>query len=107
MHARIVTFRLDGPSHDEYHAQALAVAGAFNEWPGLRSKLWIGDREAGRYGGIYVFDSAADADTSRFSPEFTALEQGPFTDLSIEELHILDGPTAITGGALVARSDAA
>ena len=107
MHARIVTFRLDGPSHDEYHARAVAVADTFNEWPGLRSKLWIGDREAGLYGGIYIFDSREAADASRATPQFAALEQGPFSALCIDELEILDEPTAITGGALVARSDAA
>jgi hypothetical protein len=28
MHARIVTFRLEGPTHEQYAAQATAAAGA-------------------------------------------------------------------------------
>ncbi len=107
MYARIVTFRLEGPTHDQYVEQAESVAASFNEWPGLRAKLWIGDRGDGRYGGIYVFESKEAADASRATPQFAALEQGPFTALCIDEHEILDEPTASTGGALVTRSDAA
>lgn len=103
MYARIVTFRLDGPSFDEYHAQAVAIAESFNEWPGLRAKLWLADPSDHRYGGFYLFDSAADAEASRSAPQFLSVQLLPvFTDLRIEEFEILDEPTAITGGALAA-----
>jgi hypothetical protein len=101
MYARIVTFHLDGPSSDQYHAHAVAIAESFNDWPGLRAKVWLADEADGRFGGFYLFDSAADADQSRSAPEFLSLQKLPvFTDLTIEEFEILDEPTAITGGGL-------
>lgn len=104
MHARIVTFELDGPSPEEYQGMATAIAAAFNEWPGLISKLWLGDVDRNRFGGIYVFETAADADRSRTTPEFAALEANPaFAALSIEEYPLLAEPTAITAGALRTR----
>jgi Putative mono-oxygenase ydhR len=103
MYLRIVTFRLDGPSHDAYVAQANAIADAFAAWPGLCSKVWLADEESGRYGGVYVFASKADADASRQTPEFLSLVSLPtFRDVTIEEFDILDEPTAVTGGPLAA-----
>jgi hypothetical protein len=103
MYARVVTFRLEGPTHEAYHEQASAVADSFNEWPGLRAKLWLADRRARRYGGIYLFDSAEDAERSRSTPEFRSLQALPmFTELRIEEFDILDRPTAVTGGPFAA-----
>src|SRR6187455_599065 len=103
MYARVVRFRLVGPTHEEYDAQATAVAESFNEWPGLRAKLWLADQQAGRYGGIYLFDRAEDAELSRSTPQFLSVQMLPmFTELSIEEFEILDGPTSITGGPFAA-----
>jgi hypothetical protein len=103
MYARLVRFRLVGPTHEEYDAQATAIAESFNEWPGLRAKLWLADQQTGRYGGIYLFDRAEDAELSRSTPQFLSVQMLPmFTELSIEEFEILDGPTAITGGPFAA-----
>ena len=103
MYARIVTFRLDGPSHAEYERQAVALADAFAAWPGLLAKVWLGDEAAGRYGGLYLFESAAAAEASRQTPEFLSLHHLPvFTDLRIEELEVLEAPTAVTGGPFTA-----
>lgn len=108
MYARIVTFQLDGPSHDEYHAQAVAIASSFNEWPGLCAKLWLADEAAGRYGGVYLFASKVDADASRATAQLRSLEELPvFTDLTVQELDVLDEPTAITGGLFAALLPAA
>jgi hypothetical protein len=102
MHARIVTFQLDGPSPDEYRAMAASIADAFKEWPGLVFKLWLGDIEHNRFGGIYLFQTAADADRSRTTPEFASLEANPaFAELMIDEFPILDEPTAITAATLL------
>lgn len=98
MYARIVTFRIEGPSHDDYVAHASAVADGFNEWEGLLAKFWLSDEDAGRYGGIYLFTDEAAADASRATPLFDALDAPTFADLRIEEFAILDAPTAITHG---------
>jgi hypothetical protein len=103
MYARIVTFRLDGPSHDAYEANALAIADAFAEWPGLEAKVWLADEQTGRYGGFYLFASPADAEASRATPEFLSLQALPvFADVSVQEFSVLEGPTALTGGPLAA-----
>jgi putative monooxygenase ydhR len=108
MYARVVTFRLVGPTHEQYDEHATAIAESFNEWPGLEAKFWLADRSAGRYGGVYVFDSAENAELSRSTPEFLSLQMLPmFTELSVEEFEILDGPTAITGGPFAAVAAAA
>lgn len=97
MYIRIVTFTTAGISADEYRALTGSVAAGFSEWPGLLGKLWLGDGERNRYGGVYVFASKADADRSRSTPLFTALEANPaFTDLVIEEFDTLPGATAVT-----------
>ena len=103
MYTRIVTFRLDGPSHEAYVAQADAIADAFAAWRGLLSKVWLADPHTGRYGGVYVFESKAHADASRQSPEFLSLMCLPtFANVRVDEFEVLDDPTAITGGPLSA-----
>ena len=108
MYARIVTFRLDGPSREAYHDHAVAIAESFNHWPGLRSVVWLAHQGGSRYGGIYLFDSAVDADASREAPEFLSLQKLPvYKDVLIEEFDVLDEPTALTGGWFVTSSQAA
>ena len=59
MYIRIVTFQLAGPTDQQYRAHAAAVAPAFTKWPGLQAKFWLANPDAGVYGGVYLFDSAA------------------------------------------------
>ena len=103
MYTRIVTFRLNGPTGDEYRQHAAAIADAFAAWDGLVAKLWIAEPGSETYGGIYVFASKDHADRSRQTPEFTGLVVNPgFTDLAINEYEVLDDLTARTGGVLTA-----
>jgi hypothetical protein len=105
MYVRIVTFATAGISADEYGALAGSVAGAFAEWPGLLGKIWLGDRERNRYGGVYVFASKADADRSRTTQLFAALGTNPaLTDLVVEEYDTLPSATAVTWPGLCDRS---
>ena len=97
MYIRIVTFATVGINADEYGALAGSIAGEFAAWPGLLGKVWLGDRERNRYGGVYVFASKADADRSRSTPLFAGLAANPtFTDLVIEEYGTLPEATAVT-----------
>ena len=97
MYVRIVTFTTAGINADEYRALTESVAAGFTAWPGLLGKLWLADRERNRYGGVYVFASEADADRSRSTPLFAALEANPaLTDLVVEEFDTLPGATAVT-----------
>lgn len=97
MYVRIVTFALAGITEDDYRRHAAAVAEAFTAWPGLLGKVWLGDRERNRYGGVYLFATRADADRSRSTPLFAGLAANPaFTDLAIEEYGTLPEATAVT-----------
>jgi putative monooxygenase ydhR len=103
MYARIVTFRLDGPSAADYQSHASAIAPAFTSWPGLIAKVWIADDEAGTYGGIYLFVDRASADRSRDTELHRSMLANPaFADLAIREHAVLEEPTAITAPALAA-----
>src|SRR5262245_20144310 len=96
MYARIVTFRLDGPTPAGYRNHAVAVAPAFTTWPGLLSKVWIADDDAGIYGGIYLFADKASADQSRDTDVYRSMAvNAAFAELSIREFDVLEEPTAI------------
>jgi len=103
MYARIVTFRLDGPSPADYQSHAVALAPAFSSWPGLLAKVWIADAENGTYGGIYLFADRASADESKGTDLYRSMVANTaFADLSIRELDVLEEPTAITASMLTA-----
>ena len=97
MYVRIVTFALAGITGDDYRRHAMAVAGAFTAWPGLLGKVWLGDRDRNRFGGVYLFATKADADRSRSTPLFAGLTANPaFSDLAIEEYETVPEATAVT-----------
>jgi len=98
VHIRIVTFRLDGITADQYESEATALAGVFTQWPGLRAKFWLADRESGIFGGVYVFESRAAAEQSRSTALFVGMTGNPaFSDLVVREFDTLAEPTGITG----------
>lgn len=105
MYARIVTFRLDGLTAEEYANHCSTVAPAFTTWPGLLTKVWIADAETGTYGGIYVFADRQSADRSRDTDLFRGMATNPaFADLTVREFDVVDEPTAITAPVFVAAS---
>ncbi|WP_162529905.1 YdhR family protein [Nocardioides caldifontis] len=96
MHLRIVTFRTDLPA-PAYEEHAMQVAPLFREWPGLDAKLWLADAGRGRFGGVYLFGSRADADASRETALFREMASNPhLAELEISEYDVLAGPTAVT-----------
>jgi hypothetical protein len=105
MYARIVTFRLNGPTAAEYHEHAVSVAPDFTAWPGLLAKLWIADDDAATYGGIYLFVDRVSADRSRDTDLYRSMAANPaFADLSVREFDVLDEPSAITASGFVGAS---
>jgi hypothetical protein len=104
MYVRVVTFRLSGSSDGEYVAHCDEIAAQFNEWPGLIAKLWLDGRTGGRFGGVYLFESAGAAASSRNTDLFRGLTSNPaFVDVQVEEFDTLPGPTATTARALLDR----
>jgi hypothetical protein len=105
MYARIVTFRLEGLADADYQTHVAAVAPAFTMWPGLLAKVWIADKEAGTYGGIYLFTDRGSADRTRDTDLFRSMAANPaFADLSVREFDVLDELTAITAAPFVVHA---
>ncbi len=108
MHARIVTFRLDGPSDADLRQMADAVAPAFADLPGLLTKVWLADPATATYGGVYLFATEADAAAALDTDLFHAMAANPaFTDLTMREFGVLAGPTAVTSPFAEATAEAA
>jgi hypothetical protein len=107
VHARIITFGIEDLAHEAFAEQALQVAPSFLDLPGLLAKVWLGERETGVYGGIYLFESRAAADAALETPQFRSIGAHPnFRDVVVRELGVLDGPTAVTAGGLCATATA-
>jgi hypothetical protein len=96
MRIRVVTFTLRVPV-DDYVRRATDLAPAFVAWPGLLAKWWLGDTASGTYGGVYVFETRADADRSRDTTLFQEMFTTPaLKDVTVGEYDVLDAPTAVT-----------
>jgi hypothetical protein len=101
---RIVKYTLDVPADDYIH-QAMHIAPAFREWPGLLGKWWLGDAASGTYGGVYLFATRYDADRSRETDLFRGMFTHPaFSNVTVEEYDLLYAPTEITAPALQAAA---
>lgn len=97
MYVRIVTFTLAGITGADYHRHTASVAEGFTAWPGLLGKVWLGDQDRNRYGGVYLFATRADADRSRSTPLFAGLAANPaYADLVVEEYETLPEAMAAT-----------
>jgi hypothetical protein len=107
MKIQIVTFELDGIGEDAYANMCDELAPTFAAVPGLSTKLWLADRDANTYGGIYVF-SDADAQTAfARSDLYGAVAGNPnLTALSSRAFDVLPGPTLVTGGGRLAAARA-
>ena len=78
---QVVNFNLEGITHEQYQGAATELAPSFNEVKGLKSKVWLSDKDNNVYGGVYTREnreSMEDYVKSQFYDE------------------VLDGPTQIT-----------
>ena len=55
MHIQIINFNLKDTTVSEYEDLCNQMAGAFAQVPGLLSKVWLADRDANVFGGIYAW----------------------------------------------------
>jgi len=95
---QVVNFNLEGINHEQYEGAATDLAPAFNELKGLKSKVWLSDKDNNVYGGVYTWDnreSMEDYINSQFYVE--VLGNNPnFINVSYKSYEVLDGPTEIT-----------
>jgi 2-polyprenyl-3-methyl-5-hydroxy-6-metoxy-1,4-benzoquinol methylase len=67
-------------SAERYHAIAEEAALRVAQVPGLQSKWWWIDRQAGRAGGLYSFDNREAAEAYLVGPIVSALRDAPFCE---------------------------
>jgi Putative mono-oxygenase ydhR len=79
-----IDFPFDGPWGDAMAAAMEGLAHDIAATPGLKWKIWTENREAGRAGGIYLFDDAASA--ARYCAMHVARLQG----FGVKDIRALD-----------------
>lgn len=105
MNVLIVNFTLEGISEEQYQAMCDDIAPAFAAVPGLASKVWLADPEAGVYGGVYVFESAEATDEYLSSELFAGVGSTPgFAGITVTRFGVLDGPTSMTRGLVATHT---
>ena len=95
---QVVNFNLEGIDHDQYLGAATEVAPAFKELDGLRSKVWLSDKDNNTYGGGYTWDNRESME-NYLNSEFydQVLGSNPnFVNITYKAYDVLDGPTSIT-----------
>jgi Putative mono-oxygenase ydhR len=99
MKVQIVTFQLDGIDDQAYGGMCDELAPTFAGVPGLATKVWLADRDANIYGGVYVFSDARAQAAFAGSDLFAAVADHPnLTEVSSRAFDVLAGPTAVTRG---------
>ena len=99
MHMQVITFKLDGIDDAAYQAHAEQSAPAFAALPGLRAKIWLANRQAGTYGGIYTWDDVAAMRAYQGGEIFQGLQANPhMIDVTVRDFSVLAGPTKVTRG---------
>ena len=107
MRVQIITFQLDGIDEQAYSEVCDELAPAFAAVPGLQSKLWLADRDANTYGGVYVFCDAQAQAAFAASDLFAAVASNPnLTAVTSRVFDVLAGPTAVTCGDWLAAERA-
>ncbi len=95
---QVVNFNLEGLTHDQYTGAAKEVASAFTEVKGLKSKVWLSDKDNNVYGGVYTWEnhqSMKDYLNSQFYDEVLGSHPN-FVNVSYKAYEVLDEPTQIT-----------
>src|SRR4051812_47013349 len=97
---QLVTFRLDGLTHEAYVAHCEQVASVFapGAIDGLQSKTWLADPETNTYGGLYAWRDPAAAEAYLRGDVFGGLLVDPhLAHVRAARFAVLPGPTAVTG----------
>jgi heme-degrading monooxygenase HmoA len=95
---QVVNFNLEGIDHDQYLGAATEVAPAFKELDGLKSKVWLSDKDNNTYGGVYTWDNRESME-NYLNSEFydQVLGSNPnFVNITYKSYYVLDNPTSIT-----------
>ena len=107
MKVQIITFQLNGIDDEAYGGMCDELAPAFAAVPGLSAKLWLADRDANTYGGVYLWSDAHAQAAFAESDLFAAVGAHPnLTGITSRAFDVLAGPTAVTRGDRLAAERA-
>lgn len=99
MHALLLSYSLSAAQDAEHAELCEQLAPAVAAVHGLVTGTWFGNRETGRYGGFYTFETKPDLDRFVASELFDALvSHRALTAVSASEFGITARATAITRG---------
>ena len=99
MHIQVVTFNLKDMTDGEYRKWCDELAPIFGNMPGLISKVWLEDKAANTYGGVYTWRDRSACEAYIKGDIFQALGKHPnITNASSKEFDIIEGPTRISHG---------
>jgi quinol monooxygenase YgiN len=105
MHIAIVNFQLKDMTHEQFSTKCDGLAAAFAAVPGLVSKVWLSDSASNTYGGVYTFrDRAAFHAFTQGDLARAVMTNPNFTDISVRDFGVLEGPTQITRGLPLVRA---
>jgi quinol monooxygenase YgiN len=103
MHIQIVNFKLRGIDEQQYAKVCDDLAPTFGAVPGLLAKVWLANREAGIYGGVYTFEDRAAMDRYQQSDLFKAVGAHPnLADITVTDFEVMESPTRVTRGLATA-----
>jgi quinol monooxygenase YgiN len=89
----------------EFEEQCNQLAGAFAQVPGLLSKVWLADREANTFGGVYTWRDEQALRAYQATELFQNVIQNPhFDNITAREFSVLEAPTRVTNGLPVASA---
>lgn len=107
MKVQIVTFQLNGIDDEAYGGMCHELAPAYAAVPGLSTKVWLADRDANTYGGVYLWSDAHAQAAFAESDLFTAVAAHPnLTATTSRAFDVLAGPTTVTHGDRLAAEHA-
>jgi heme-degrading monooxygenase HmoA len=99
MHIQIINFHLKELSEADYREVCDELAPAFADVPGLVSKVWLANRAANTYGGVYTWASREAMEEFSKSELFTAVATNPnLANISSADFDVLEDPTRVTRG---------
>lgn len=105
MFVQIVNFRRKDITHERLMEIFDQLAPAYAAFPGLLTKMWLQDAEAGKYGGVYVWEDEAAAAKFADSELYAGLASFPnLEDLTVQSFGVVEGPTKLTRGYVAAHA---
>jgi len=104
VHVQIIDFRLKGISEQDYARLCEDLAPTFAGLPGLVRKVWLANREAGTFGGVYLWEDRQAMERFTQTDLFNAVATHPnLSNVTSHDFDVLEAPTRVTRGLIEAQ----